>query len=92
MFSKILIGVFAVAVMAGGGFAYYQHLNGSCCHDSTDLQATCPTQQISETPSCCQQPSRLTVSAEASCCSELTSEPSKQSTTEVLAIEPREIK
>ena len=92
MFSKILIGVFAVAVMSGGSFAYYQHLNGGCCLDSNDTQATCPSQQAPEVPSCCQQPSRLSVSTEGACCPEVTNEVSLKGAVEVLTIEPREVK
>ena len=92
MFSKILIGVFAVAVMSGGSFAYYHHLNGSCCHDSNGTQATCPSQQAPEVPPCCQQPSRLSVSAEGACCTVPLTDDPLFGPVEVIAIEPREVK
>jgi len=90
MFSKILIGVFAVAVMTVGGFAYYNHLTGCCPLGLKDSPcAASPEEQTSTVPPCCQQPSRISVSAEAPCCM---SEGPASGTSEVLAIEPREVK
>ncbi len=90
MFSKILIGVFAVAVMSVGGFAYYHHSTGCCPLGLKDSPCSAsPVEQTGTVPPCCQQPSRLSVSAEGSCCMD---EGSAIGTAEVLAIAPREVK
>lgn len=90
MVSKFLIGLFAVAVMGVGGYAYYKHTTNDCCMPSADSPGACPLAQTAETPSCCQQPSRISTSAEAPCCS--TPAESSLVSSEILTIEPREVK
>jgi len=92
MFSKVLIGMFAVIVMSVGGFAYYNHSTGCCPLGLVDSPGTScsPVEQSAEVPSCCQQPSRLSLSIESPCCG--FSEASAAGTVEVLAIAPREVK
>jgi hypothetical protein len=90
--SKILAGVLAVGVLTVGGYAYWQQSSDCCCDTTTDQQqpsSDCPAQS-DETPSCCQAPSRasLTKHTDASCCDSLDSVVSA----ETLDIPPREVK
>jgi hypothetical protein len=89
--SKILAAVLAVGVLTVGGYAYWQYSDG-CCDATTAQQqpsSDCPAQS-DETPSCCDAPSRasLTKHTDASCCDSLESVVSA----ETLAIPPREVK
>jgi hypothetical protein len=86
MLSKVLAGVFAVAVLTVGGYAYWQYTDGApCC----GTQA--PDQSAANTTPCCQEPSRGAcpfASTDApGCCDE-----SGTVTPEVVAIQPREVK
>ena len=86
MLSKVLAGVFAVAVLTAGGYAYWQYTEGAhCCGTQPTASESC------DTPACCQEPSRasctLAVSDAPGCCSE--SDPVQA---EVVAIQPREVK
>lgn len=85
MLSKIIAGVLAAAVLTVGGYAYW---NCSCCScdSQTEAVTTCP-QQTATVPPCCQEPSRIKVSAEGCCCCE-----GEEGTPEVLAVAPREVK
>jgi hypothetical protein len=87
MFSKILAGVMAVAVLTVGGYAYWQYSDGSACCGT----APATQQSAAEQPSCCQEISRSSCCADVAtpCCSEAS--PSTGDA-EVLAIQPREVK
>ena len=88
MFSKILAGVFAVAVLTVGGIAYWQYAGGTA--DNSTQSSGCSSQPA-PMPPCCQEASRancLTGPAEISCCRDTDCE----SPAEALAIPPREIK
>lgn len=83
MLSKILAGVFAVMVLTAGGYAYWQYASNP--NDSPAPTEGCST-RTTPVP-CCQEPSR-TCAIAPPCCSELDGDTSP----EVLAIEPREVK
>jgi len=89
MLSKILAVALTAVVLTVGGYAYWQYADGEhCCSTTTppDTGSTaCPNMVSVSTPSCCQEPSR--VSAEFGCCSE------KETpyTPEVLTVAPREV-
>jgi hypothetical protein len=85
--SKVLAGVFAVAVLTVGGYAYWQYTDGPCCGDRTASDRS-----ASDTLPCCQEPSRGSVCPFAAtdapaCCDE-----SGSVAPEVVAIQPREVK
>jgi hypothetical protein len=80
MFVKLLVGVFATAVLGVGSVAYYHHVvDGSHC---------CPLQRMASgdepTSPCCQRAAPSPCSDDNNCCKDV--EP------ETLTIEPREIK
>jgi hypothetical protein len=83
MLSKVLAGVFAVAVLTVGGYAYWQYTDGThCC--GTQAPAD---ESASATPPCCQELSRM------SCPLSGTDVPTSSPVApELLAIEPREVK
>ena len=60
MVAKILAGVLAVAVLSVGGYAYWQYSDGgTCCPlQAAANQLSGGDESASETPPCCQQPSR----------------------------------
>ena len=84
MISKILAGVLAAAVLSVGGYAYWQYANGNpeCTHEPA-----CPSSSpVAAVPPCCQEPSRTQAPAKPCCdCDD-------ESSTEVLTIQPRELK
>jgi hypothetical protein len=86
--SKILAGVFAVAVLIVGGYAYWQYADGAA--DTPTQSSGCSSQPTQVLP-CCQEPSRanyLTGPADISCCRDT----DNGSPAEAIAIPPREIK
>jgi len=87
MFSKVLAGVFAVAVLTAGGYAYWQYTDGApCCR----TQTAADTEPSDQAP-CCQELGRmscpLSPAVAPACCDE-----SDAGAPEVLAIQPREMK
>lgn len=85
MLSKIIAGVLAAAVLTVGGYAYW---NCSCGTNDTPQESVTPCSHSTATvPPCCQEPSRIKVSAEGCCCGE-----GDEGIPEVLAIAPREVK
>ena len=83
MLSKILAGVFAAGVLTTGAYVY--STGSMCCH--SDSGSACPAASTDE-PSCCQQATRTScfnIPPEA-CCEET------DTLSEVLAIQPREVK
>ena len=90
MISKILAGVFAVAVLTVGGIAYWQYAN--CCADTSTLSSGCSSEPA-PTPPCCQQPLRSTSSSSDTvvpCCEMPTT--LDLPGVETLTVPPREIK
>ena len=87
MVSKILAGVFAAGVLTTGAYVY---CTGSpCCSSRTESE--CPAVSSESSP-CCMQPSRTScceVPTEG-CCADAC--PSVNLPSEVLAIQPREVK
>jgi len=86
MVSKILAAVFAVAVLTVGGYTYWQYSGGHCC----GTQPAAAPSTCTETPSCCQEPSRTScfgLPPGESCCEDVdfNAKPSP----EVLTIQPR---
>lgn len=92
MLFKILAGVLGVAVLGGGTFVYVNHNDGACplgLFGSSEKPSCCPVAAAActesnvattcETPSCCEEAATadLTISTPVS---------------EVLAVEPREVK
>ena len=81
MFVKLLVGVFATAVLGAGSFAYYHHVvDGSHC---------CPLQQLASgdepaSPCCRLASPSLCSDDDNNCCKDVEPEP--------LTIEPREVK
>ena len=86
MVSKILAGVMAAAVLTVGGYAYWQNSSPSSENPAQSAGA-CPSQSTG-LPPCCQEPSRISLAAKPSCCTE----DENDSAPEVLAIRPRELK
>ena len=84
MVSKILAGLLAVAVLSVGGYTYWQFTDGHCCGSQIQPVQT----SEGDTPPCCQQPSRtsLSLSTGDACCEDV------HATPEVLDIPPREVK
>jgi hypothetical protein len=86
MLSKILAVVLAVTVLSVGGYAYWQYTNDTPA-TPTEEQTTSGCKTVPPAP-CCLEPSRASCVSVEGCCSEKdTGTPS-----EVLAIEPREVK
>ena len=94
MLFKILAGVLGVAVLGGGTFVYVNHNDGACplgLFGSSEKPSCCPAAEATctkadvaatstcESPSCCEDAATadLTISTPVS---------------EVLAVEPREVK
>src|SRR4051794_41597766 len=91
MASKILAGLLAVAVLSVGGYTYWQYADGHCCgtRTTTTEPTACPASAT--LAPCCEEPSRtscLSLSTEAPCCEDVPT----PAATEVLAIQPREVK
>jgi hypothetical protein len=90
MVSKILAAVLAVGVLSVGGYTYWTHADGQCC--GSKPQTTPVSTSTESTPPCCQEPTRTSCFGlppqEVNCCGE-TDGPA---TTEILTIQPREVK
>jgi hypothetical protein len=96
MVSKVLAAVFAVAVLSVGGYTYwYSEYGGEgncskCLSNQRPVAAT--PEAVLAVPPCCQEPSRtgaITLDAGESCCADTAKAPG---TTEVLTIQPHEVK
>jgi hypothetical protein len=88
MLSKVLAGVFAVAVLTVGGYAYWQYTDGApCCGTRAAAE-----QSTSDTPPCCQEPSRASCPFAATDAPACCDESSPAVAAEALAIQPREVK
>jgi hypothetical protein len=88
--SKILAGVFAIAVLTVGGYAYWQYADGTA---DTPTQPSGCSSQPTPMPPCCQEPSRSTSGSTDTvvpCCEMPTT--ANPLGAEELTIPPREIK
>jgi hypothetical protein len=86
MLSKLLAVVLAVTVLTVGGYSYWQYTNDAPAVTSCSEEPT-PDGCKSVPAPCCQEPSRSACLSIETCCGE-----KESTTTEVLTIEPREVK
>lgn len=95
---KVVVGVFATAVVGLGGYTSYQYLSGNLSSPETSCCASKPVsccdsmEQETATPSCCASMSRVSMSpcgeGKGKCCMDSEGDFSA----EVLNIMPREVK
>jgi hypothetical protein len=91
MVSKVLAAVLVVAVLSVGGYTYWQYADSPCCTPIQPRNTPVTTAVVEPvTPSCCQEPSRVTAAAGECCCESAGS--ATEPKAEVLAIMPHEVK